>query len=112
MDKEYTIFMLVKTTPAWLALPPKGRFAFVGEVLQPILQKHPLVKMRYFDAEAFNTRASDVIMWQTADLPQYESLVEHLRETLFWDHYFAVRDIVPSRENAYASHYQVAPVQA
>ena len=111
MSKEYTVFMLVKTTPTWLALTPPQRFAFLGEAIQPILRKHPAVNMRFFDAEAFNATTSDVVMWQTHDLLQYESVVEHLRETPFWDRYFNVNNILLSRENAYAEHYKVAAIQ-
>jgi hypothetical protein len=112
MSKEYTIFMLVKTMPAWLALNPAERFAFLGETITPILRRHPAVRMRFFDVEAYSARSSDVVMWQTETLAQYESVVENLRETRFWDDYFAVLDILPGRENAYADHYQVAPIQA
>ena len=40
-----TIFWLVKATPAWLALAPKGdagRFAFVDNILKPILGTTPV----------------------------------------------------------------------
>ncbi|MCA2977046.1 MAG: darcynin [Myxococcaceae bacterium] len=102
--------MLVKTTTAWLAKPPKERFAFLGASIEPILARHPAVKMRFFDAEAFSARVSDVIVWETQALGEYQAIVEALRETEFWGTYFEVVDIIPSIENAYASHYEVAPV--
>ncbi len=105
MSKPFTLFMLVKTTTAWLALAPKKRFAYFDEAIQPVLKKHPAVSLRYFDAEAYNARVSDVLMWQTTDRGQYESLVEGLRETLFWDHYFEIIEILPAIEDAYADHY-------
>ena len=43
---------------------------------------------------------------------RYQSLVEHLRETPFRDHCFEVHDILPGLENAYADHYDVAPIAA
>ena len=112
MSKPFTIFMLVKTTAHWLALAPAERLAFLEKTIKPILRKHPDVRMRFFDIEAFSARASDVIMWEASDLLRYQSLVEHLRETPFWDHYFEVLDILPGIENAYADHYDVAPVAA
>lgn len=35
--------------PAWLKLVPKERFAFVGDVIRPLLAKHPKVSMRFFE---------------------------------------------------------------
>jgi hypothetical protein len=108
--KPYTIFMLVKTTTDWLKLKPAERFEFVGKVIKPILEKRPSVKMRFFDAEAYNSRSSDVIVWETKDLKEYEYLVEELRESLFWGSYFDVVEIIPAVENGYADFYQVEPV--
>ncbi len=102
--------MLVRTTNEWLALEPKARFAFLGEVIVPILQANPSVSMRFFDSEAFSGQYSDVVMWETADPMAYQAIVESLRETRFWGYYFEVRDIVASIENAYARHYEVDPL--
>jgi hypothetical protein len=108
--QTHTMFMLVRTTTTWLALPPPARFAFLGEVIVPILKANPTVAMRFFDAEAYSARVSDVIVWITNDLAAYQRVVEALRETAFWGGYFDVVDILPSIENAYASHYGVAPI--
>ncbi|MCU0887642.1 MAG: darcynin [Rubritepida sp.] len=108
----HSIFMLVKTTPEWLALPPPGRFAFLREAIEPILRANPAVRLRFFDAEGFNARVSDVALWETEDLGAYHRVVEALRETPFWDRYFLVQEIVPAVENAYARHYGEAPVGA
>lgn len=107
---NHTFFMLVRTTPTWLALTPTERFAFLGETIQPLLGRNPRVGMRFFDSEAFSSRYSDVIMWETEDLLAYQAVVEELRETPFWGAYFDVVEIVPSIENAYARHYDVAPI--
>lgn len=107
-----TFFMLVRTTPAWLALTPPERFAWLGKTVEPLLAAHPAVSLRYFDAEAFTGHFTDVLMWETADLSAYQSLVEGLRETAFWGTYFEVREIVPAIENAYATHYGVKALGA
>ncbi len=107
---NHAFFMLVHATTDWLALAPADRFAFVDKVMRPILKRHPDVSLRYFDSEAFHGRFSDVLLWETASILSYQEVVEELRETKFWDHYFEVRDVVPSIENAYAIHYDVAPV--
>lgn len=108
--QKYTIFMLVKTTPEWLKLRPDARFSFLREDIEPILGAHPHVRMRFFDAEGYNSRASDVIVWETSDLKGYQSVVDALRETRFWDQYFDVVEIVPAVENAYAEAYDERPV--
>jgi Darcynin, domain of unknown function len=105
----FTIFMLVKTTNTWLKLNPQERFAFLDKTIQPILKAHPSVKMRFYDSEAFSGKASDIIVWETADLRSYQHLVEQLRESVFWGTYFDVLDIIPSIENAYAEMYGVKP---
>jgi Darcynin, domain of unknown function len=105
-----TMFMLVKTTNAWLALAPKERFAFLETTIQPILNKREDVRLRFFDAEAFSAQVTDVLVWETPALSDYQAVVEDLRETAFWGVYFEVVNIIPAIENAYASHYGVRPV--
>jgi len=105
-----TVFMLIKATPAWLALPPKQRMAFFAEKIRPLLADRPQLRLRYFDAEFYTARCSDVMMWETDEPAVYRALVEDLRETLFWDHYFQVVEIIPAVEDAYADHYHEAPL--
>jgi hypothetical protein len=107
---NHVSFMLVRTTTTWLALTPAQRFDFLGTTIAPILGRHPDVSMRFFDSEAFHSGCTDVVMWETADLLQYQAIVEELRETPFWGTYFEIVDIVPAIENAYALHYDVAPL--
>ncbi len=104
---NYAFFMHVRTTRDWLKLAPRDRFAFVGEVIRPLLAKHPKVSMRFFDAEAFSAEVTDVILWETAEVMAYQAIVEDLRETMFWGGYFEVVGIVASVENGYAIHYGV-----
>lgn len=103
----YAYFMLVKTTTTWLQLTPPERFAFLETVIKPLLKNNAQVRMRFFDAEAFTGRVSDVLLWETPAVAAYQTLVEQLRETLFWGTYFEVVEIIPALENAYADHYQV-----
>ena len=110
--RERTIFMLVRALPAWLALAPAARFAFVDETVRPLLEAHRGVRLRYFDAEAWNARVSDVIMWQTRDLAAFEAVVEALREGPFWGTYFDVVEIIPALEDGFAIHYGVEPLGA
>jgi chlorite dismutase len=105
-------FMLVKTTVTWLQLPVEERFKFLETTISPLLKKHPSVKLRFFDSEAFSAHYSDVLMWETSDLKEYQFLVEELRETLFWGTYFEIVEIVPAIENAYAIFYQKSPISS
>ena len=105
-----TIFMLVRALPVWLALPPSERFAFFDAAIRPLLAQNPAVTLRFYDAEFYDARVSDLFVWETTDQAAYRALVEGLRETLFWDHYFQIVDILPAIENAYATHYGMKPL--
>jgi hypothetical protein len=107
---NHVFFMLVRTTPTWLAMSPPQRFAFLGETIMPLLARHPAVSMRFFDSEAFHANCTDVVLWETGSVMAYQAVVEELRETPFWGTYFDVVDIVPAIENAYAIHYGVDPL--
>jgi Darcynin, domain of unknown function len=111
-ELNYVYFMLVKTTNTWLQLSPKERFQFLETTISPILKKHPTVKMRFFDSEAFSGHYTDVLMWEAAAVKDYQFLVEELRETLFWGAYFEIVEIVPAIENAYALYYEVDPISS
>jgi Darcynin, domain of unknown function len=107
---NYTYFMLVKTTVTWLRLSVQERFEFLETVISPILKQNSSVKMRFFDSEAFSGHYTDVLMWETSEVKDYQFLVEKLRETLFWGTYFEIVEIVPAIENAYALYYEVDPI--
>jgi hypothetical protein len=100
-----TYFMLVRTTPHWLSLSPDDRFKVFDEVITPALAAHPEVTMRFYDTEAFNSRATDVIVWETEEIMAYQAIVESLRESKWWGTYFEVVEILPGIENAYVRHY-------
>lgn len=109
-ELNYAYFMLVKTTATWLQLSAKERFEFLETTIAPILKKHLSVKLRFFDSEAFSGRFTDVLIWETSEVKDYQFLVEELRETLFWGTYFEIVEIVPAIENAYALYYKVDPI--
>ncbi len=100
-----TVFMLVKTNAEWLALPVEQRYAELLEHLQPALDAHPTVQLRWYDTEFYSARVTDTWMWETSDAHEYELVVEELRETPLWDRYFSVVEILPGVLNAYADNY-------
>ena len=74
-------------------------------------EQDPFVRL-HDDAEFYDARVSDVLVWETADQAAYRAIVEGLRETPFWDHYFHIVDIIPAIENAYADHYDAKLIGA
>jgi len=105
MPRRWTIFMLLKATTDWLAHSPAQRFELTGAVLEPLLERHADVRLRFFDAEYFSAGISDVALWETENLDAWRSLVEGLRETPFWGRWFEVRELLLTCENGYAEHY-------
>ncbi|SDF62792.1 darcynin family protein [Terriglobus roseus] len=101
MAGTFQIFMQVKTTRHWLDLPNHERQAFFRDVVWPILRRRPQVTYRYFECEAFSAQATDILVWETEDLNAWAWIADHLRETLFWDHYFEVVQILPAMEANY-----------
>lgn len=98
---RWAIFMLLRTTPAWLALPrtERGRIA---EAAFAHAFRNESVSLRHFDAEAFSGRCTDVAMLETDDLKAYYFAIERLRDTpLFTTPYFEVVDIIPAMEDGF-----------
>jgi hypothetical protein len=105
-DPVITVFMLVKTMPEWLAMSVDERFGELARHVEPIVQRHrDRVRLRFYDVEFYTARVTDVWVWDALDHHAYELLVEDLRETPFWDRYFAIVEILPGVENAYAKNY-------
>lgn len=112
-NPKLTVFMLVKTSPEWLAMSIDDRFARLREVFEPILRRHAdSVTLRFYDAEFYTARFTDLWVWEASEHHAYESVVEALRETPFWDRWFTIVEIIPAVENAYATHYDRAPLAA
>lgn len=112
-DPVVTVFMLVKTTPEWLAFSVDERFRLLGEHVEPILTRHAdEVAMRFYDVEFYSARVTDIWVWEATSHHAYEMVVEALRETPFWDRFFEVVEILPGVENAYAKNYDRAALMA
>lgn len=106
-----TAFMLVKTTPEWLALTVEQRIeAFRTEVVPAIEEKAKGVQSRFYDTEFYSARVTDVWVWEAVDHAAYQRLVDALRETPFWDRWFEVAEILVGVENGYATNYGVDAV--
>lgn len=106
-----TLFMLLKTSPQWLALTPPERFERLESIFPPLLKRYrDRIRLRFFDVEFYDTRVTDLMLWEAADHHAWQVVVEELRETPFWDNWFSIVDILPGVEDAYADNYGRAPV--
>nr|WSZ12455.1 darcynin [Streptomyces canus] len=110
-EPPVTAFMLVKTTPEWLALTVQQRVdAFTAHVLPAIEAKTTGVRSRFYDTEFSSARVIDVWVWEAEDHHAYQLLIDALRETPFWERYFQVVDLLVGTENDYVRTYRLEPV--
>ncbi|MER7915640.1 MULTISPECIES: darcynin family protein [unclassified Streptomyces] len=110
-EPPVTAFMLVKTTPEWLALTVQERVdAFTTQVRPAIEARTTGVRSRFYDTEFYSTRVTDVWVWEAEDHHAYQLLIDALRETPFWDRYFEIVDLLVGTENGYARTYGLEPV--
>ena len=106
-----TAFMLVKTTPEWLAMSVAERVeAFTTHVVPVVEARTRGVRSRFYDTEFYSARVTDIWVWEADDHDAYGLLIDALRETPFWDRYFDVVDLLVGTENGYASTYDVDTV--
>jgi hypothetical protein len=101
-----TAFILVKTTRAWLDMTPENRVAtFEKEVLPIVKERAKGVRSRFFDTEYYSARVTDIWMWEAVDHHAFQLVIEALRETPWWDHYFEIAEILVGLENGYVKNY-------
>ncbi|WP_035281420.1 darcynin family protein [Actinokineospora spheciospongiae] len=101
-ETEYTAFMLITALPAWLRLSRPERAAVADKTLGAALRGHPRTTARFFDAEAFSARCSDVLLFTTTDLADYYLVVEELRDSpLFTVPYFHLDELVLAVEDGH-----------
>jgi darcynin-like uncharacterized protein len=105
------IFLLLRSTPAWLALTRQERADYTAATVEPIFARHPPRSSRFFDAEAFSGRCSDILLIEASDLRQYGFLIDALRDEAFFGlPYFQVLDVIPTLEDSYKDYDDVAGV--
>jgi len=98
---KWSIFMLLRTLPAWLALPRETRAEIAEATFNTAFSKSSL-QMSYFDAEAFSARCTDIAVFETEDLQSYYFAVERLRDSpLFTKPYFEIIDIIPAIKDGF-----------
>jgi len=112
-EAPFTFFIHLRATPAWLALSREGRAAYVAEAVRPVFARYPAVRARFYDAEAFSGRCSDLAVVETTDLRQYRFLIDALRDEAFFGlPYFEVLEIIPAVEDGYVDYDRAQTEQA
>ena len=102
MVRKYTFFMHVNATKDWLSLPREARSEFSRDVLGEIYGHYPSISVRYYDAEAFSSSCSDIIVYETEIIRDYYFMMDELRDSpLFTVPYIEVVDIIPAIEDGY-----------
>lgn len=107
-EPAMTVFMFIKATRKWLDLSPMERERDWGREFGPLLAAHPEVRMRYYDAEYYTARVSDVIVWEFEDATSYRALIQKLRDTDFWNGLFEIVEIIPAIEDDYIRQHAAA----
>lgn len=98
---RYAVVVLIEFEPTWLALPRERRREVAGS-LQAIVDRHPEVQVRWFDADAFGRGYSDFVLCECSDLERYHFLWEELRDSvLFTTPYARQKDVVLGLERGY-----------
>ncbi|UKY48565.1 darcynin family protein [Streptomyces inhibens] len=102
----YVIILGYSFSPAWLALPRAERQRLKEAHIGPLVAKYAdRVRMRFFDAEAFQTRFTDFALVETEDLQAYYFLVEELRDSpLVGQGYLTVKDIFLGIEDGHQAY--------
>lgn len=100
MPRRYTFFMLLQATPGWRALGLDEQHTRHDALLVRVFEAYPELSLRRFDCAAFAGRCSDVLVWETSDVAQYQDAVAALRDGgplgAAW---FEVVDVIPAVED-------------
>lgn len=100
---QYTILILLKALPAWLAMSREERNGFTEKTLVPIFEKYAeALHISYHDSEAFHAEISDFMIIKTTDMKSYYFFIEELRDTpVFARPYFELKDLIMGLEDGY-----------
>ncbi|WP_425101037.1 darcynin family protein [Tropicibacter sp. S64] len=98
---QLTVFLMLMATPEWLALDRLERARLSGSALDAAFAD-TTVSFRFYDAEAFSARVSDVMVITADTARDYYFVIERLRDTALIAHrYFQIVEIVPAFENGF-----------
>lgn len=90
--------------PAWLGLSRSERASWAAR-LAAILERHPDVSLRWFDADALSGAHTDFALCEFEDLKAYHFLWEELRDLeLFSRPYVRIVDVWLGMERGYEAY--------
>jgi hypothetical protein len=95
MNRSCTLFMLLNSTSRWRALDEGERREVFDAALSLVFNGYPDLRMTHYATDASRTCCSDMIVWETTDISQYEEAVEALGSTpLFGGRLFEIVDVI------------------
>ncbi len=104
---SFTIFVLLRALPSWLALSRIQRRE-IGETAMKVALGGTNVTHRHYDAEAFSAFCSDIAAFQTDDLNAFNTAMERLRDSpIFALPHFELIAIIPAIEDGYRHFEQM-----
>lgn len=105
MSRKFTFFVLMRATKEWLSLLRAERNEFVETNLNPLFAKYSSVSVRFYDAEAFSSRCSDIAVFETDNLQEYYFLMDGIRDSkVFTVPYFEFIEIIPAIEGGFTEY--------
>ena len=108
---KFIFFLMLDAAPAWLRLTRCERSDLTNAHIGRQLAARPALRMRHFDAEAFASDCSDVMMIETEDAAAYYDFIEELRDSPFLtEPYFRIVRILPTVEDGYRDYQRRVPM--
>lgn len=105
MPRKYTFFVHMNATKEWLSLSRDERTTYFSETIGEILSRYPTVTARFYDAEAFTAKCSDIAVYETEVIQDYYFLIDALRDSkVFTIPYFDIVDIFPAIEDGFIEY--------
>lgn len=105
-----SVFLRLKALPAWLSLPRSRRREIVATDVMPVVARFPSLRVRWFDAEAFDSAQSDIVLLEGLGPRDHNHLMEGLRDSpLFAAPYFEMVGVHPTFENGYEEYERETP---
>jgi hypothetical protein len=87
--------MLLKATAHWRDLGVEERRKVFEQALDTVFNGYPDLRMTHYASGAFQGRCTDVVVWETTDVSQYDSAVAALGgQPFFGAPMFEIVDVV------------------
>ncbi|MEJ2022001.1 MAG: hypothetical protein P8X43_08180 [Maritimibacter sp.] len=98
---KMTVFLMLRAAPSWLQLARNTRNDIAEKALGAAFPDAQC-SLRFFDAEAFHARVSDVAMIEAESVKDYYFAIERLRDSpLIAEGYFELVEVIPAYEDGF-----------